>query len=101
MVAALIVWVASVLILIIQAIKRGSVNVPSSNDVGSFAPILIFLGIGLAATFVGGAGLLVAAVVHLFAREEVADVVGLVAITGIVGCLIGVTRSSPTIAKKT
>lgn len=100
LVAALIVWAASVVIMIAQAIKRGSVSVRLSNDIGAFVPVLMFLGIGVAVTLIGGAGLLVAAVVHVFVREEIADVAGLVAIAGLVGWLVGVTRSSPTVARK-
>lgn len=100
MVAALIVWVVSVVVLVSGAIKRRTLDVPSAGQLGAFGPIMIFLLFGLAASFIGGAGLVVAGMVHVFAREELADLVGLVVVAGLVSWMVGVGRVAPSTSKK-
>lgn len=100
-VIAVAVWALSVVSMAHRAYANRTLDLTKDQDQGMsvFAPIMMFLMYSLFAAFIVGAGLLAAALAHVFLDESAAIVVGLLLVALIVGWLAGVTHGSPVRAR--
>ena len=72
----------------------------NGNILSTLAPLLFFLGLSIAVIFIGGAGILVAAIAHIYIDEETASLVGLLASLAILAWIVYTVASTPTLVRQ-